>query len=193
MPINSNGTTQVVRNPHSWVQTAHLLFIDAPLGTGFSVGTPNITDDTGLAHELIGFLDGLFVKFPEYASKRIYLAGHGVGSLAMTYVADYIMEQRPKWKYKGLIYIAPWVSDLVWTEDVPAVKFFNEHRQLMAVREDEREEFQRQAEKLKVDQESVEALLTFPPSPIVPPPDVITKEGQSIWVAVRDSVRDLNP
>lgn len=77
MPKNDQGSPTFQRNPYSWAQIGHLLFIESPLAAGFSIGKPNITDDEGLARELVGFLDGFIDTFPDYKTKRIYLASQG--------------------------------------------------------------------------------------------------------------------
>lgn len=54
---------------------AHLLVVDQPIGTGFSLGKVKISNQQELAKEFYGFLKSFFDVFPELKTARISLAG----------------------------------------------------------------------------------------------------------------------
>jgi len=43
------GTAQPVSNPYAWNTLANVLWVEQPVGTGFSQGTVTIQDENGLA------------------------------------------------------------------------------------------------------------------------------------------------
>jgi carboxypeptidase D len=45
------------------------IYIEQPVGTGFTKGTPNIQNESQLANQFYGFLQQLYFVFPELASK----------------------------------------------------------------------------------------------------------------------------
>lgn len=107
-------------NKGSWDEFANLLFVDQPVGTGFSYA---LTDsylhelDEMSAHFMI-FLDKFFDMFPEYERDDIYLAGESYAGQHIPYIAKAIQERnkaavpngKAKWPLKGLLIGNGWIS-----------------------------------------------------------------------------------
>jgi carboxypeptidase D len=72
--INENGTLRL--NDGAWTEFANVLFIDNPVGTGFSyVDTDSYVHElSDMANQLVMFLESWFTTFPEYVKDdvRIY-------------------------------------------------------------------------------------------------------------------------
>jgi carboxypeptidase C (cathepsin A) len=83
MRITRTGTGAddylVSTTPDSWVDLAHMIFIDQPVGTGFSWGEPLLTNMTEAADEFVYFLTQLFTKYPEFVGKDLYFTGESYG------------------------------------------------------------------------------------------------------------------
>jgi carboxypeptidase D len=54
------------------------LYIEQPVGTGYSQGTPDINDEDDLAEQFVGFLQQFLKVFPELKGKKTYLTGESV-------------------------------------------------------------------------------------------------------------------
>jgi len=65
-------------NEYSWTNLSSMLFIEHPVGTGFSQGTPNIKNEDDLAAQFVGFLQQFLEVFPELKGKMTYLSGESV-------------------------------------------------------------------------------------------------------------------
>lgn len=67
-PYRVKDTEHLELNPGSWHEFANLLFVDNPVGTGFSyVNTDSFIHDLPkMAEHLIIFLEKFFALFPEY-------------------------------------------------------------------------------------------------------------------------------
>lgn len=65
-------------NEYSWTNLSSILFIEQPVGTGYSQGTPNIKDEEDLAAQFVGFLQQFLEVFPELKGKKTYLTGESV-------------------------------------------------------------------------------------------------------------------
>jgi serine carboxypeptidase-like clade 2 len=66
-------------NPYSWNKAANLLFLESPVGVGFSY-TNTSRDikqlgDTVTARDSYNFLVNWFKRFPQYKSHDFYIAG----------------------------------------------------------------------------------------------------------------------
>lgn len=59
----------------SWVEATTMIYIDQPIGTGFSYGEPLLTTMTEAADEFVYFLTQLFTLYPDFVGKDLYFAG----------------------------------------------------------------------------------------------------------------------
>ena len=65
-------------NEYSWTNLSSMLYIEQPVGTGFTQGTPNIQDEDDLAEQFVGFLQQFLEVFSELKGKKTYIAGESV-------------------------------------------------------------------------------------------------------------------
>ncbi|KAI0501947.1 hypothetical protein KFK09_016892 [Dendrobium nobile] len=106
------GGKAVAESSHAWNQFAHVLYVDSPVGTGFSYSdTPsdyqNYNDATVSADNL-RFLVNWLARFPEYAARKVYLGGEGYAGNYIPQLAQLIHNRNRAGKYpainlKGLI------------------------------------------------------------------------------------------
>ncbi|KAJ3497004.1 hypothetical protein NLG97_g2236 [Lecanicillium saksenae] len=107
-------------NPGSWNKFASLLFVDNPLGTGFSYvdehSYPRSLPE--MASQFVSFLEEFFAIFPDYEQDDIYLAGESYAGQYIPYIAKAIMERNAAsyrsstepWRIKGLLIGNGWIS-----------------------------------------------------------------------------------
>lgn len=107
-------------NDGSWDEFANLLFVDNPVGTGFSyVNTDSYLHELQeMADQFVIFLEKWFALFPEYAKDDLYLAGESYAGQHIPYIARAMMERnkkaaaKDKWKLEGLLIGNGWISPL---------------------------------------------------------------------------------
>jgi vitellogenic carboxypeptidase-like protein len=63
----------------SWADIATMIFVDQPVGTGFSWGDSYLTNMDAAADEFVYFLTQLFTKYPHMVGKDLYLTGESYG------------------------------------------------------------------------------------------------------------------
>ncbi|XP_065872627.1 serine carboxypeptidase-like 45 [Euphorbia lathyris] len=89
-PFRPNGKV-LVRNKHSWNREANMLYLETPVGVGFSYATDSSSyvavDDEATARDNIVFLQHWFNKFPQYKDRDLFItgesyAGHYIPQLA---------------------------------------------------------------------------------------------------------------
>ncbi|XP_039248769.2 lysosomal protective protein-like [Styela clava] len=97
---------QLEKNNYSWNKLAHTLYIEAPVGVGFSYGSPNdpITDDT-FAEDVEKAIMNFFEKFNSLRHCDIYITGESyAGVYIPTLVATMLNIGSPLIdKIKGLV------------------------------------------------------------------------------------------
>jgi len=74
-PYRVTKDGKLTYNDGSWDEFANLLFVDNPVGTGFSyVDTDSYVHELqDMADQMIKFLEKFFVLFPEYSSDDVSL------------------------------------------------------------------------------------------------------------------------
>ncbi len=84
------GTFKPVRNPYSWVNLTNMVWVEQPVGTGFSPGklTTNVEDSTA---QFLGFFKN-FVDTFDLHHKKIYIAGESFAGKYIPYIADAMLK-----------------------------------------------------------------------------------------------------
>lgn len=131
--VNENGTLRY--NDGSWDEFANLLFVDNPVGTGFSYvdGDSYVHELTEMADQMVVFLEKWFTIFPEHSTDdvsrprarvtivrglmvlQLYIAGESYAGQHIPYVAQAILKRNDanptkQWNLSGLLIGNGWMS-----------------------------------------------------------------------------------
>jgi len=95
----SGSTPSPVLNPHSWNNFANMLYVDQPIGTGFSFGTDDANSTVTAAPFVWKLLQAFYAQFPTYENRNFGLftesyGGHFAPEFAFylwVWVLHYIM------------------------------------------------------------------------------------------------------
>ncbi|KAF4455519.1 carboxypeptidase d [Fusarium albosuccineum] len=116
-PFRLKDKDQLVYNNGSWNEFANLLFVDNPVGTGFSLVDTNkyISELDDMADQFVEFLEKWFALFPQYDRDDIYIAGESYAGQHIPYIAKAILDRNKKkpgaaWSLKGLLIGNGWIS-----------------------------------------------------------------------------------
>ncbi|KAK9765292.1 Cell death protease [Basidiobolus ranarum] len=117
-PLKALKTGKLLVEDNSWHKHANMLFLDQPIGTGYSYG-----DDAGYARTMdevtngfVVFLSRFFEVFPDLQLNDIYLAGESFAGVYIPYLADGILtyndkpKNRIKRNLKGLVIGNGWID-----------------------------------------------------------------------------------
>ncbi|EIW53480.1 alpha/beta-hydrolase [Trametes versicolor FP-101664 SS1] len=88
--VLSNGSW--VLNPFSWNTLADTIWIDQPVGTGFSTSDAKgyVPDEDQMAEDFLGFLENLVKVFPSLATRPLYLAGESYAGTYIPYIVKHL-------------------------------------------------------------------------------------------------------
>ncbi|KAM5375123.1 hypothetical protein ACJA88_007788 [Fusarium oxysporum] len=88
-----NNDTEPNLNPHSWNEYANMLYIDQPIGTGFSVGTEDVNSTAQAAPYIWKFMQVFMDRFPKYKSREFGLFTQSYGGHYGPEFADYFLKK----------------------------------------------------------------------------------------------------
>ncbi|KAK5116737.1 hypothetical protein LTR62_007411 [Meristemomyces frigidus] len=114
--VKEDGTLRY--NEGSWDEFANVLFVDNPVGTGFSYvdGDSYTHELTEMSVQFVAFLEKWFEIFPEYSMDDIYIAGESYSGQHIPYIAKAILDrnsanpQHQAWNISGLLIGNGWIS-----------------------------------------------------------------------------------
>jgi len=124
------GRTKGVKNPLSWHTRSSMLYVDHPVGVGYSVGNVVIENEVQVADYLCRFLLAWLKVFPEMAWKNFYLAGESYAGMYLSYTAAAIHANKHQLplSLQGLLLIDAVFSDSLLQEQVPLYTFVEKHK-----------------------------------------------------------------
>jgi len=111
-----------------------MLWVEQPVGTGFSQGVPDIHNDDELAAQVAGFLVQFLEVFSELKHKNFYVSGESYAGFYVPYIANYLYE------HPGLVPLnlkGIWITDpsLSWDlvqEQIPALPLVHKFEHVWA-------------------------------------------------------------
>ncbi|KAL5520959.1 hypothetical protein ACEPAF_2962 [Sanghuangporus sanghuang] len=149
-PISwSWGQAEPTPNMWSWTNLSHVLWVEQPVGTGFSQGIPSIENDDQLAEQVMGFLEQFLEVFSELKGKDFYVSGESYAGFCefnfnsvscatvkrspkdVPYIANWIYEHPGlDLNVKGIWIADPTLTYGILQQDVPALRFVQSHPDL---------------------------------------------------------------
>ncbi|CAF0841365.1 unnamed protein product [Rotaria sordida] len=117
-PFRFQDENTIVENNGSWHMFANLLFIDQPVGTGFSyIDTDSFIHELNqMSNQFLSFLDRYIEIFPELLQDDIYLAGESFAGQHIPYIAQEILTKRSVLKLRGLLIGNGWIDPVTTYE-----------------------------------------------------------------------------
>ncbi|KAM0323834.1 hypothetical protein ACHAQA_008412 [Verticillium albo-atrum] len=82
-----DGTLAPTPNSYSWTNLTNVIWIEQPVGVGYSQGTPNITNEVELGLQFIGFWRNFIEAFQLHGATT-YITGESYAGFYVPYIAD---------------------------------------------------------------------------------------------------------
>ncbi|OAY30623.1 serine carboxypeptidase-like 45 isoform X2 [Manihot esculenta] len=100
-PFRPSGKV-LVRNEYSWNREANMLYVETPVGVGFSYAIDSSSyvavDDEATARDNVVFLQRWFKKFPEYRHRDLFITGESYAGHYIPQLAKLMIEINRKEK-----------------------------------------------------------------------------------------------
>ncbi|EAU34553.1 predicted protein [Aspergillus terreus NIH2624] len=98
-PVSFSGnSTRLVQNPHSWTKLGHVLYVDQPVGTGYSTASIPypVNHNDRVASDFSKWLRSFFLVFPHLQTKRVHLIGESYAGIYIPYIAAALVDSNTK-------------------------------------------------------------------------------------------------
>ncbi|KAH9873230.1 hypothetical protein J1614_005628 [Plenodomus biglobosus] len=183
-----------VKNPWSWSNLTNMVWVEQPVGTGFTQGNPTATSQEEIAEEFVGFFKN-FVDTFGLNNRKIYITGESYAGRYVPYIADAMLNKNDTEYYnvKGVMFYDPSIAEDSVLADVPAVAFVDKWAGLFNFNETFTKDIHERADACGYTK-YLEEYLTFPPPSKIPQPANNSQvDGCGLWDDIFNAVVLTNP
>lgn len=187
------GTYQPVKNPYTWVNLTNMVWVEQPVGTGFSQGKATETNEREVAQTFLGFLKRFIDTFGLH-HKKIYVTGESYAGYYVPYITSAMLDRKDKTYYdvKGLMIYDPSTTYGEVQQDIPALPFVEYHQNLFHLNDTFMASV-RSRDKSCGYADFRDKYMKFPPPGKLPTPPSNSKDGCGLWGDIADAVLLINP
>ncbi|KAF2667834.1 serine carboxypeptidase [Microthyrium microscopicum] len=188
------GTLDPVPNTYSWTNLTNMLWIEQPVGVGFSQGVPDITNEYELALEFIGFYKQFFDAFELHGSDT-YVTGESYGGYYVPYIADAFLSHADDeyYKLKGIAINDPIIGDGNLQQEVVIAPYVDYWQNVFYLNSTFIDEMHARADQCGYT-DFMNTYFKFPPpGPIPSVPQNGTEDYCDILDFAYDAILDVNP
>jgi carboxypeptidase D len=86
------GTFKPIPNPYTWINLTNFVWVEQPVGTGFSQGIPTATNEEDVAAQFLEFWEN-FVDTFALQGRKVYITGESYAGYYVPYIADAMLNK----------------------------------------------------------------------------------------------------
>lgn len=118
------GISSPIRNPWSWTNLTNMVWIEQPVGTGYSQGTVDATSTEDVAAQFLGFWTH-FTELFGMGGRKVFLTGESYAGQYIPYIASAMLKQdnETPFNVKGALLYDPSIGWPQVSKQVPATAF----------------------------------------------------------------------
>ncbi|ORY68989.1 carboxypeptidase cpdS precursor [Pseudomassariella vexata] len=186
------GTYKPVPNPWSWHRLTNIVYVEQPVGTGFSQGTVTATSEEDVAEQFMGFWKN-FVDTFSMQGYKVYIAGESYAGKYCPYIASAMLDADDATYYNvsGMMIYDPVLMDDTLQTSYSVVPFVDYNKNLMPFNDSFSAYLQEKHESCGFAEYSATYLQYPPPGP--QPGVNVSDECANLWYSVYSEVFSLNP
>ncbi|KAL7622848.1 hypothetical protein AAE478_006527 [Parahypoxylon ruwenzoriense] len=189
------GTLKPVPNPWAWNRLTNVVWVEQPVGTGFSRGTVTARGEEDVASQFLGFWRN-FVNTFSLQGYKVYIAGESYAGAYCPYIASAMLDANDPayFNVSGMIIYDPVLGDDVVQESATTVPFVDYHRNLMPFNDSFSAYIHGLHDSCGFADYNARYLTYPPPGP--QPPDYtasVSRECQNLWGVILNEALSINP
>ncbi|KAF5497203.1 putative serine carboxypeptidase [Colletotrichum sp. SAR11_239] len=193
------GMFRPIRNKWSWHRITNVVWIDQPVGAGFSTGTPTAKDEFDVSRQFLSWWRNFIDTF-DLKGFKIYVTGSSYSGMYCPYIASAMIDSNDKdyFNVGGMqIFDGTYSVDSIG-EEIPALAFADRWEHVFAFNDTFRKTLRDVNDKCGY-ADYMRKYLVFPPSGLQPavPPGVDgngeVKTECDIWTMIGEAAEQTNP
>lgn len=125
-PLRLSVDGRMSVNPHAWNRHASVLYLDQPLGTGFSTvdDVSRVRTSAKMVQDFYAFLEGFYRLFPSYRQRPLFLTGESSAGHYIPHFARAILDRNKQGdgiriNLAGLAIGNGWIDPLIQMRSYP--------------------------------------------------------------------------
>ncbi|PSR75466.1 Alpha/Beta hydrolase protein [Coniella lustricola] len=189
------GNYLPIQNPWGWNRLTNVIWVDQPIGTGFSQGTPTALNEVDVANQFMEFWQN-FVDTFDLTGYKVYIVGESYAGMYVPYIASGMLDTNDTEYYNvsGIMVYDPCIAYDYLQGAVSVVPFVQNHVDLFPV--------QNLDDLVSLDETCGysafrEEYLTYPPPGAMPDlsdlPGRKNPECLALYESVYENVQTYNP
>ncbi|KAF2234151.1 serine carboxypeptidase [Viridothelium virens] len=191
------GTQGFTKNSYTFVNLTNMVYVEQPVGVGFTQGTPDISNEVELGQQFVGFWKNFMQAF-QLEQRKVYITGESYAGYYIPYVADAFITQNDDEYYnlKGVAINDPIIGDNTVQQDVILSPYVDYWSNIFNFNET----FTNYLHSLHSScgyASYISKYLTYPPPPgpfpVPPDPEAVRNSSCATWDIVYDAINYLNP
>ncbi|KAI0280491.1 alpha/beta-hydrolase [Russula aff. rugulosa BPL654] len=193
-----HGQALPTQNEWSWTNLSSILYVEQPIGTGFTQGKPTAMNEDDVAAQFVGFLQQFLEIFKELKGKNSMLLVKQYAGMYVPYIANYIYEHTTR-ETLDLDLQGIWINDPVigWESvqsDIPAVGFVHKYEHVFAFNQTFLAHLDSVAAKCNF-ADYMEKYVTYPPRGLLPLPTSTDADLNcaGVWEEIFEAALIVNP
>lgn len=196
-PISwQSGTYEPQPNPYSFTNLTNMVWVDQPIGTGFSPAAPGaaaqINNEVDIGRDFAGFWQNFMTTF-NLTGRKVYITGESYAGQYIPYIAQYMLEQNNTDYYNvaGIQINDPSIGPDSVLIEAPSVGALNVYNNVFSLNESFVADVNARAESCGYTS-FMEQALTFPPAGKFVEPNE-NADGCDLWDDIVTAAILVNP
>ncbi|KAI0836636.1 alpha/beta-hydrolase [Hypoxylon sp. FL0890] len=189
------GTFRPVPNPWAWNRLTNVVWVEQPIGTGFSKGKVTARSEEDVAAQFLGFWKNFIDTF-SLQGYKVYIAGESYAGAYCPYIASAMLDKNDTTYYNvsGMMIYDPVIGDDVVQSSTTTVPFVNYHHNLMTFNDSYSAHIHSLHESCGFADYNAKYLTYPPPGPQPANYDeTVSNECQGLWNDVLNEAFSINP
>ncbi|KAL5327826.1 hypothetical protein ACEPPN_005532 [Leptodophora sp. 'Broadleaf-Isolate-01'] len=181
-------------NAHSWNKLTNVIYIDQPVGTGFSQGNILVNNETDVANHFMGFWKN-FVDTFSIQGYKIYFTGESYAGQFIPWIANAMLDNDNKtyFNVSGVQINDPVINYPDTLQQVPVVPALEKYNSVLGLDDTVAAGFKARADSCGYTSYHTQHTSTFPPSGPIPAPPSSAAPGCSLWGEIVGNAFQANP
>ncbi|KAI1852899.1 hypothetical protein JX265_012927 [Neoarthrinium moseri] len=186
------GTFKPVPNPWSWHRLTNIVYIEQPIGTGFSQGNVTATNEEDVAKQFMGFWKN-FIDLFSMQGYKVYIAGESYAGMYCPYIGSAMLdaEDTTYFNVSGLMIYDPVLMDGNVQTSYVTVPFVDYHTNLLPFNDSFSAQIHEKHQSCGFEDFTATYLQYPPPGP--QPPSNVSDECANLWYDVYGAAFSVNP